>query len=53
MSMVTLDAALRSMLNGLDEPLELCDESGQTLGHFLPAAIYRKKLYQLAESQCP
>lgn len=49
MSKITLDAALRSRLNGLNETLVLCDENGQTVGHFLPAATYRK----IAESQCP
>jgi hypothetical protein len=53
MSKITLDPVLRSRLNGLNEPLELCDENGQTLGHYLPADLYRRLLYQLAESQCP
>jgi len=37
----------------LSEPLEVCDETGATVGHFLPASAYRKLLYQIAESQCP
>jgi hypothetical protein len=53
MSKITLDATLRAKLNGLNESLELCDERGETIGHFLPASAYRKLLYQIAESQCP
>ena len=53
MSKITLDAPLRAKLNGLNETLEICDEGGETVGHFLPAAVYRKLLYQIAEAQCP
>lgn len=53
MSKITLDAPLRAKLNGLNESLEFCDESGETIGHFVPAAAYRKMLYRIAESQCP
>lgn len=53
MSKVTLDPHLRSSLNGLSEPVEICDENGTTLGHFLPQVLYRKMLYALAESQRP
>jgi len=53
MSRVTLDLELRARLNGLNEPLEICDESGRTLGHFLPEQSYQSLLYQVAEAQCP
>ncbi|MBI1830133.1 MAG: hypothetical protein HYR84_01625 [Planctomycetes bacterium] len=53
MSKITLDPTLRAKLNGLKETLEICDESGETVGHFLPADVYRKLLYQIAEAQCP
>jgi hypothetical protein len=36
MMRVVVDAVLRSKLHGLTEPLELCDESGQVLGHVVP-----------------
>ena len=53
MSKITLDATLRAKLNGLNESLEVCNEDGETVGHFLPASAYRKLLYQIAESQYP
>jgi hypothetical protein len=37
---ITLDNDLRGKLNGLNEPLEVCDETGHTVGRFLPAAMY-------------
>jgi hypothetical protein len=40
-------------LNGLHEEMVVCDEKGQTLGHFLPADIYRKLVYAPAEAACP
>ena len=36
MTKVVVDATLRSKLHGLAEPLELCDESGDVLGHVFP-----------------
>jgi len=54
MKQVTLDPILRSQLNGLsEEQLEILDEKGQTLGHFLPAALYKKMLYAAVETSCP
>jgi hypothetical protein len=44
MTKVTIDETLRSKLNGLDQQIELCDESGRTLGHYLPANSYRDLL---------
>ncbi len=53
MKKVTLDSALQSKLNGLGEELEVCDEAGKTLGHFLPAELYRKLIYAAVEAACP
>jgi hypothetical protein len=53
MSKITLDPELRAKLNGLNQPLELCDVDGHTLGHFLPADAYRKLLYAAVEAACP
>ena len=38
MTKFIIDAALRSKLHNLTEPLELCDESGRILGHIFPAS---------------
>jgi hypothetical protein len=37
MTKVYLDPETRSKLHDLVQSLELCDESGRTLGYFLPA----------------
>lgn len=38
MTRVTIDAALRSKLHELSEPLELCDETGRVLARVVPVA---------------
>jgi hypothetical protein len=53
MSKVILDEVLRAKLNGLHEQVELCDESGQTVGHFLPADAYKKLFYAALAAECP
>ena len=53
MGKVMLDTDLRSRLNGLDQHLEICDEQGKTLGHYLPAEQFDRLLYSLAETQRP
>jgi hypothetical protein len=53
MSKVILDSDLKTKLHGLREQLELCDVDGQTMGRYVPEALYQKLLYQLAESQRP
>jgi hypothetical protein len=42
MSKVILDEVLRSKLNGLNEQVEVCDETGRTVGHYVPADVYQK-----------
>jgi hypothetical protein len=44
MSRVVLDSQLRSKLNGLTEQVEFCDESGATVGRFVPESLYRELL---------
>jgi hypothetical protein len=44
MNRVLLNPSVRKQLNGLNEPLEICDEGGQTLGHFLPGDLFREWL---------
>jgi hypothetical protein len=53
MSRITLDPQLRSKLNGLDEQMEVCDESGKTVGRFLPEPLYRELLLAWAEADLP
>jgi hypothetical protein len=36
MTRVIVNAAIRAQLHNLDAALEVCDESGQTLGYFHP-----------------
>ncbi len=50
MQKLILDTDLRVRLRDLDVEWEVCDESGRTLGHFLPADIYQKLLYSWAKS---
>jgi hypothetical protein len=51
MRTITLDPELRSKLNGLNQQVEIRDESGRTLGHYLPEDIYREMLRAWAKSQ--
>ena len=53
MGKLTLDADLRTKLNGLNEPIELCDETGQLVGHFLPRAVYDDLFYAALAAQSP
>jgi len=48
MSKVILDPELRGKLNGLNEPVEVCEPTGETVGHFVPEELYLKLLYALA-----
>jgi hypothetical protein len=45
MTQIQVDQTLRQKLAGMNEPLELCDDNGQVLGHYLPEAEYKKILY--------
>ncbi len=51
MDKITLDQSLREKLNGLDRTVEVCDESGRTVGHFVPDTAYRKLVYAWANAQ--
>ena len=53
MSKVTLDPQLRAKLNGLNEHVEVCDESGHTVGHFLPASLYEELFYKALAAESP
>ena len=43
MTRVLLDAALRSKLHDLAEPVELCDESGRVVGRVIPVPDVTKR----------
>jgi hypothetical protein len=47
---ITLDETFRTRLNGLDEQVEFCDESGRTLGYFVPAPVNGPAMYAGVES---
>jgi hypothetical protein len=51
MTKVLIDDVLRAKLNGLAGEVELCDESGRTVGHFLPMDQYLKLLYAWAKAE--
>ncbi len=53
MSRVMLDPQMRSKLNGLDDQMEICDESGRTLGRFLPESLYRELLLAWSKADLP
>ncbi len=53
MTKIVLDESLRSKLNGCNEEVEVYDQAGQAVGHFVPIDLYRKLLHAYAESQCP
>ena len=51
MGKITLDPELKKKLNGLNEQVEVCDETGKTVGHFVPAGTYRELVYAWAKAQ--
>ena len=48
---IKLDRELHAKLNGLDEHLEVENEKGEVVGHFLPESMYRELLYCWAREQ--
>lgn len=45
---IPIDQAFYSKLGNLGKPLELCDETGRVLGHFIP--VQDRAVYQGVES---
>jgi hypothetical protein len=41
MTRITIDSETRSKLDGLREPAEVCDESGNKLGYFVPPGLLK------------
>ena len=46
MNRITVDSSLKSQLDGLDTPVEVVDETGRKLGHFVPTST-------LSSENCP
>lgn len=53
MKNINLAPGLGSQFDGVSEELEVCDEAGRSLGHFLPNGMYAKLLYAAVEAACP
>ncbi len=51
MNKIVIDKDLRTRLDNLDTELELCDESGHTLGYFVPTAEANPSLYEWARCE--
>lgn len=51
MATVILDEVLKARLNGLNEHLEIRDESGKVVGHYLPNEEYMRLMYDLAKAE--
>ena len=51
MSKIILDDDLRKRLNGLTEPVELCDESGRVLGLITPYDDFIRETYEWAKTE--
>lgn len=51
MTKLTADDQLGPSLRQLNQAVEVCDEQGTTLGHFLPKEQYFRLLYDRAKSE--
>jgi hypothetical protein len=49
MEKVVVTDALRSQLAALNHQVEFCDESGNTLGYFVPESVYKQLLNAWAD----
>ena len=50
MNRVVVDESVREKLRDVEE-IELCDESGRGIGHFLSDDLYRRMIYDWANAQ--
>jgi hypothetical protein len=46
MNKIIVDSVVRTRLDNLSSAMELCDESGVTLGYFVPASDRERALYK-------
>jgi len=51
MHKIVIDPPTLAKLNNLDSRLEICDQSGRTLGYFVPSAEQEKLLYDWARQE--
>lgn len=51
MNKILVDPGTRTRLDNLESELEFCDESGRTLGFFVPAAEAEPALYEWARRE--
>ena len=51
MDKVRVEPLVRAKLCNLDSRLELCDESGKTLGYFVPVSEQHRLLYAWARAE--
>lgn len=48
---VTIDNSLREQLDLLHEEAQLCDETGRTIGYYLPESLRHRMLYNWARTE--
>jgi hypothetical protein len=48
---ITVDDSLRTRLSDFEKRIELCDETGRTVGFFVPASEEQRLLYAWAKDQ--
>jgi hypothetical protein len=51
MNRIVIESAIRSRLDELEAQMEFCDESGRTLGYFVPVPEQDRQLYDWARRQ--
>ena len=51
MNTMILDPQLQAKLNGCNDVVDVLDDRGNTVGHFLPSALYQKLACALANAQ--
>jgi len=44
MTRITMDQPLKDKLGGLSQRIEICDENGNVVGHFLPEKVYKRMI---------
>lgn len=53
MSQLIVDAAMQERLMGSNTRVTICNEAGEVLGHFTPAAAAEKAICFEPEDRCP